>query len=285
MENKKERIETFIKETIEQEAEDIRRENEKEPDTGEMPAEVRDRIWYRLETDIEDYERRERYAELSDEDYRALRLGQDMMEKKKTRKKTARRKRRVMFCGGLAAVLAMVIVVSVNSIGRHERVAQFVTSRVGGREVLKVNSSDENLVIVEEDEEKAYQAMGEEFGVRPLRILTGALENMKFDTMEFDKILQFAELRYVYNDEKIVYFISASFKDSSWATDVDDVVTDEYQMEREGCLIKIREYDVSLTNLKKYTASFKYNGLEYFLTGAMDKEQFEKIIENFYFNS
>lgn len=285
MENKKERIETFIKETIEQEAEYIRRENEKEPDTGEMPAEVRDRIWHRLETDIEDYERRERYAELSDEDYHALRLGQDMMEKKKTRKKTARRKRRVMFCGGLAAVLAMVIVVSVNSIGRHERVAQFVTSRVGGREVLKVNSSDENLVIVEEDAEEAYQIMREEFGVQPVKIQTGALENMKFDTMEFDRLLQFAELNYLYNDEKIIYFISASYKTSSWGTDVDDIVTDEYQIEREDCVITIKEYDVSSTDLRRYSASFKYNGLEYLLMGTVDKKQFNEIIEKIYFNS
>lgn len=285
MKNKKERIEMFIKETIEQEAEDIRRENEEEPDTGEMPAEIRDRIWEKLESDIGEYERRERYAELSDEDYRALRLGQDMMEKKKAQKKTAGRKRKIMFCGGLIAVFAMVIVVSVNSIGRHERVAQFVTSRIGGREVVKVNSSDENLVIVEEDAEEAYQTMSDEFGVQPVKIQVGALENMKFDTMQFDKLLQFAELDYVLNKEKIVYFISASYKVSSWGMDVDDIVVNEYQIEREGCVIKIKEYDVSSTNLRRYSASFKYNGLEYFLMGTIDKKQFEKIIENIYFNS
>lgn len=285
MKNKKERIEMFIKETIEQEAEDIRRENEEEPDTGEMPAEIRDRIWEKLESDIGEYERRERYAELSDEDYRALRLGQDMMEKKKAQKKTAGRKRKIMFCGGLIAVFAMVIVVSVNSIGRHERVAQFVTSRIGGREVVKVNSSDENLVIVEEDAEEAYQTMREEFGVQPVKIQTGALENMKFDTMEFDRLLQFAELNYTYNDEKIIYFVSASYKASSWGTDVDDIVIDEYQMEREDCVIIIKEYEVLSTGLKRYSASFKYNGLEYFLIGTMDKEQFQKIIEKIHFNS
>lgn len=283
MENKKERIETFIKETIEQEAEDIRRENEKEPDTGEMPAEVRDRIWHRLETDIEDYERRERYAELSDEDYHALRLGQDMMKKKKTRKKTARRKRRVMFCGGLAAVLAMVIVVSVNSIGRHERVAQFVTSRVGGREILQVDSSDENLMIVEDDAEEAYEVVENELRIKPVKIVTGALEGMQFDSMQFDSILQLAELSYNYQNEKIVYIISASYRGSSWGMDLDDSCINEYQFFREESLINVKEYSVPKTEMKKYSANFKFGGLEYFLTGTMEKEDFEKILKNLHF--
>lgn len=284
MENKKERIETFIKETIEQEAEYIRRENEKEPDTGEMPAEVRDRIWHRLETDIEDYERRERYAELSDEDYHALRLGQDMMEKKKTRKKTARRKRRVMFCGGLAAVLAMVIVVSVNSIGRHERVAQFVTSRVGGREILQVDSSDENLVIVEGDAEKAYQTISDVFGIEPVKIASGIPKGIQFDSMELDVVLQIAQLSYYYESERIVFFISASYRDSSWGLDVEDSVIDEYQIVRKNCLFKIKEYEVLSAKLKRYSASFEYKGLEYFLVGTIGKQEFEMIIENFHFN-
>lgn len=283
MKNKKERIETFIKETIEQEAEDIRRENEEEPDTGEMPAEIRDRIWEKLESDIGEYERRERYAELSDEDYRALRLGQDMMEKKKAQKKTAGRKRKIMFCGGLIAVFAMVIVVSVNSIGRHERVAQFVTSRIGGREILQVDSSEENLVIVEEDEEEAYQAMGEEFGVRPVQVLIGYLEGMRFEFMEFDTTLQLAELSYSYRDNKIVYLISASYKGSSWGMDVEDKNVNEYEIENKYCVIKVKEHLVSNKEHNKYTASFKYKGLEYFLVGTMEKTDFETIINNLHF--
>ncbi len=285
MEEKKERIETFIKETIEQEAEDIRRENAEEADGGVMSAEAKERIWQKLEKDIDEYERRERYANLSEEDYRALRLGQNMLEKKKTEKKAAQKKKKFMFYGGLAAVFAMVIAVNINSVGRQERVAQFVTSRIGGREVLQVDSSDENLVIVEEDEEEAYQAIGKELGIVPVKIQTGALTNMKFDTMEFDKILQFAELKYVYNNEKIIYLISASFKDSSWGTDVDDLIANEYQIEKKGCLINVKEYEVLSTDLKRYSASFKYKGLEYFLMGTMNKEEFETMIKNIHFNS
>ena len=48
---------------------------------------------------------------------------------------------------------------------------QFVKSSVGGRQVSKVNSSDKNKIIEEEDEEKAYDKIGEEFGIEPVRII------------------------------------------------------------------------------------------------------------------
>ena len=44
-------------------------------------------------------------------------------------------------------------------------------SFVGDREVEQVDSSDENLVIVEEDEEEAYQKISEEFGVEPVKLI------------------------------------------------------------------------------------------------------------------
>lgn len=283
MKDKKERIETFIKETIEQEAEEIRRENAKERERGEMPAEIKERIWQKLEENIEEYEQRERYKALSDEDYEALRLGQEMIEKRNTRKKAARRKRRIMFYGGFAAMLAIVIVVNINSTGREERVAQFVTSKIGEREIIKVNSSDENLVIVKEDEEEAYQELGEKFGVRPVQILIGYLDGMYFESMEFDTALQLAELSYSYKNNKIVYMISASYKGSSWGTDVEDQNVNEYVIENKYCTIKIKEYKVENMETKKYSASFEYGGLEYFLVGTMEKDDFETIINNFHF--
>lgn len=284
MKEKKERIEAFIKETIEQEAEDIRRENAEEADGGVMSAEIKERIWQKLEKDIDEYERRERYANLSEEDYRALRLGQNMLEKKKTEKKTARKKKKFMFYGGLAAVFALVIAVSINSVGRQERVAQFVTSRIGGREVIKVNSSDENLVIVD-NEEEAYQVLREKFNIRPVQIVISFLEGMNFESMELDTNLQLAELLYKYKDEKIVYVISASYNESSWGTDMDDLKVNEYQLERKECVIEVKEYTIENTKKKKYSASFKYRGLEYFLTGMMEKDEFEIILKKAHFFS
>ena len=71
------------------------------------------------------------------------------------------------------------------------------------------------MVIVEEDVEKAYQALKEEFGIAPVRLVMGSMEGMSFEGMEYDKISQFAELSYLYNEKNVTFFISAAYKDSS----------------------------------------------------------------------
>lgn len=284
MEERKESLEKFIKEELMQEAEDILAENARDKEGQSMPAGAKERIWRNIQTEIAAHEREERYSSLSDEDYRALRLGQEMLERKEEEKKSARKKRGIRFYLGLAAVLILVLAVSMTSFGGAERVVRFMKSMVGDREIAQVDSSEDNLVIVEENEEEAYQAIKDEFGTEPVRIVGGP-EVMWFDSMEIDKTLQFADLSYRYNGEKIVYFISASYKISSMGIDVEDKIIDEFQVEKKGCQLNIKEYVTADEQLHKYSASFKYMGMEYFLLGTMEKEDFYLIIENLYFIS
>ena len=155
-------------------------------------------------------------------------------------------------------------------------------SVVGEREVVQVDSSENNLVIVKEDEEEAYEAIKEEFGVEPVRIIFQP-EQMQFKSMEYDKELQVAELTYICQNKRIVYFISASFKDSSWGIDVEDTIVDQYIMEGRGCSIEIKEYETPKSKSKRFSASFKYSGIEYFMIATVDKDTFEQIIQNLHF--
>lgn len=276
MNEKMDKFEEIIKEELES---DVALTDEKMADfEGEMPEGAKERIHAALKAQIEDYEREQRYAQLSEEEREALRLGQEMLEKKK--KVRTRRSRKVYLA--LAAVLILVVAIGVTSFGGAERIVAFVKSVVGEREVVKVNSSEDNLVIVNEDEEKAYEAIKEEFGVEPVRIAAG-LEGKKFQNMELDKILQVAELTYLYQDEKLVYFINASYRDSSWGIDIEDDVLNQYYLEKNGCVIEIKEYETPETKTKRYSASFEHSGLEYFLVGAVDKESFEMLIYNLHF--
>lgn len=276
MNEKMDKFEEIIKEELER---DVALTDEKMADfEGEMPEGAKERIHAALKAQIEDYEREQRYAQLSEEEREALRLGQEMLEKKK--KVRTRRNRKVYLA--LAAVLILVVAIGVTSFGGAERIVAFVKSVVGEREVVKVNSSEDNLVIVNEDEEKAYEAIKEEFGVEPVKILAGP-EGMWFSTMEFDKNAQVAEMTYYFKDKKIVYLVSASYRDSSWGIDVEDTVINHYKIEKKGINIEIKEYETPSTKTKRCSASFKYSGIEYFLIGEVDKEDFELILEKLYF--
>ena len=76
----------------------------------------------------------------------------------------------------VAAVLVATLAVSVSAMGGPERMVRMVRQAVGDREVEQVDSSDENLVIVEENEEEAYQQLKEIYGVEPIRIIIQPLE-------------------------------------------------------------------------------------------------------------
>ena len=80
---------------------------------------------------------------------------------------------------------------------------------------------------------------------------------------EYEK-LQNAELIYGYGQENIIYLINASYTRASWGIDVEDEVTNSFEKEVKGCKIKIKEYQTPESNTDRYSASFKYNGLEYF---------------------
>lgn len=283
MEERKESLEKFIKEELMQEAEDILAENARDKEGQSMPAGAKERIWRNIQTEIAAHEREERYSSLSDEDYRALRLGQEMLERKEEEKKSARKKRGIRFYLGLAAVFILVLAVSMTSFGGAERVVRFMKSMVGDREIAQVDSSEDNLVIVEENEEEAYQAIKDEFGVEPVRISTGPLGNAWFESMELDKNLQLVELSYVYGDERIVYFISASYKISSMGMDVEDPIISEYQLEKKGCKLEVKVYEVSNAETHRYSVGFEYRGMEYFLIGTMEKEEFNLLLENLHF--
>lgn len=291
MEEKKDYMEIFIKEELEREAGEIRRDN---AGAEAVPGEVKMKVRQRLEKEIEDYEWKKKYPELSEGELRALRLGQEMIEKeeakakeeeseKEAKKGTVRKKRGFRFYLGLAAVFVLVLAVSMTSFGGAERVVRFVKSMVGEREVVKVNSGDDNLVIEEDNVEDAYQVIRDEFGVEPVKIMSSSLKGLRFGTMEFDKALQLAELSYIYNGENIGYYISASYRDSSWGMDVEDYVVDEYQLQGEKCLFEIKEYEIKDTKTNRYSASFRYRGIEYFLIATMEKEEFELIIKNLHF--
>ena len=85
--------------------------------------------------------------------------------------------------------------------------------------------------------------------------------------------------------ENIIYLINASYTRAFWGIDVEDEVTNSFEKEVKGCKIKIhKEYQTPESNTDRYSASFKYNGLEYFLIGTMGEEEFNNIINNLFFH-
>ena len=276
-------LDQIIKEEIEKEAGEIQ-EIIQNSDAEDLPEDRKERIHQKLQEQIESYEREKVYKQLSQEDREALELGKQIQKERQEenirRGKGWGRLRKAAL--NLAAVMALVLVLGITSVGGPERFVEMVRTMVGGREVVKINSDENNLKIAEEQEEEAYQEIKDAFGVDPVRIFVRP-DGLEFSELEINSTIQIAELFYKYKGENVVYFVNASYSDTSWGLDTEDAVIDIYYKENHGIEIEIREYGVGKAGKKRYSANYKYKGIEYFLIGTMDKENFELIIENLYF--
>lgn len=291
MSEKKDQLKEILKDQLNREAKQIEEEVGLN-DNEEIPNELKIRMKNALDQKIrecemrsEDMKRTDVYTGLSEEDQEALRLGREMLKNQSEEKKiyTIRRKKRnIRRIAALAAVLILVMAVGMTSFGGPERMLQFMKSSVGGRKVSQVDSSDKNKIIEEEDEEKAYEKIGEEFGIQPVRIVWRP-NGMKFKKMLLDTDIQLAELEYLYNGENTEFMISASYGEASLGADNEDEIIDYYCINEENVPIEVTEYKTPETEMSRYKAEFKYNNLYYCLTGTMTKEEMENILKNLYF--
>ena len=295
MDKKKDTLEQRIAEDFKKlaqaEEEKTRKEAESEKDIR-MPEGTKEAVRARLDEEIKKIEDAEVYDRLSEEDRRALELGRKVLREEKEKEKEKaekafegktrkhhRRPRRVYIA--VAAVLVATLAVSVSAMGGPERMLRMVRQAVGDREVEKINSSDENLVIVEENEEEAYQELKNIFGVDSVRI-TKRPVGIKFKQMRCDSQNLTAEMWYQGECGTITFVISGSYKDSSWGIDIEDEIEEEYTKEIQNCEMEIKEYRLPFGN-EKYSARFTFNGLEYFLVGTVSNVEFEKVINNLHF--
>lgn len=292
MSEKKDQLKEILKDQLNREAKQIEEEVGLN-DNEEIPNELKIRMKNALDQKIreremrsEDMKRTDAYAKLSEEDQEALRLGREMLKNQSEEKKiyTMRRKKRnIRRIVALAAVLILVMAVGMTSIGGPERMLQFMKSSVGGRQVSKVNSSDKNKIIEEEDEEKAYEKIAEEFGIDPVRLIWRP-KGMEFIKMELDTDIQVAELDYQYNKKRIEFFVSASYGEVAWGADSEDKKVEHYYYSQvKEANIEVTGYETPETGRNRYVAELEYNKVYYCLSGEMKKEEMENILKNLYF--
>lgn len=292
-----------FKECIAREFEEIAREEEEflKNDTSlVVPEGTKEAVLARVREQIRAYEmeqarkeaeeREEAINHLSEEDREALELGRKMLKagigqndpEEASRKKVRRKKKPLKMYLALAAVIVCVLAMGITSMGGPERIVRMVKQNVGDREVEKSSTSHKIKMIEGEDEEKAYQEIGDVFNTDIVKIFV-CLPGMSFDSVEFYEDKQMAELFYLYNKKTIVDCINAPYREESWGIDFEDTVEEEHFENINGCRVKVTKYKIDKEDLPKWVAKFEYNNIEYMLTGTMEKQDFEKILKNLIF--
>ena len=192
-----------FKECIAREFEEIAREEEEflKNDTSlVVPEGTKEAVLARVREQIRAYEmeqarkeaeeREEAINHLSEEDREALELGRKMLKagigqndpEEASRKKVRRKKKPLKMYLALAAVIVCVLAMGITSMGGPERIVRMVKQNVGDREVEKSSTSHKIKMIEGEDEEKAYQEIGDVFNTDIVKIFV-CLPGMSFDSV------------------------------------------------------------------------------------------------------
>ena len=292
-----------FKECIAREFEEIAREEEEflENDTSlVVPEGTKEAVLARVREQIRAYEmeqtrketeeREEAINHLSEEDREALELGRKMLKagigqkdpEEPSGKKVRRKKKPLKMYLALAAVIVCVLAMGITSMGGPERIVRMMTQDVGDREVEYTVKGEKVKTIENEDEEKAYQKIRDTFNTDIVKVIL-CLSDMTFDSMNLEKDKQVAEMYYNYEGKTIAFIINAPYRENSLGIDFEDSVEKEYTKKINGCEIKITIYKIDGEKIPGCVAKFKYNNIEYLLSGTMKQQDFEKIINNLIF--
>lgn len=276
----KDDFEQIIKEDLYSEAEAIQKEIDA-AGIEDVPSAFKKSMRLKLQNRIDEYEKEQICAGLSEKDREALLLGRKLLEERSASKKFGRKKRWKIYAASAAAVL-LVLTVGITSIGGAGRVASIIEQAVGEGKVVKVNTDNENKVLEKEEEQIAYQKIKDTFGIEPVKIIKQE-KGIKFLQMELDENLQVAEMMYQYSNRNYWYIISAGYYKSSFGHGVEDKIIDEDEIEVGGNKIELIVYQRKESGETRCSAHFTYRNLEYFLTGDAKKEDFVALLKNLCF--
>lgn len=260
----------------------------------------------RLKKRIEEYEKQRElqeqlYAQLSEEDREALKLGKELQRQRKIdasskeyqRKKNRRtktgswKKNIVSAAAGIGIVIAVTSGFTIASVGGPKQALEIIKERFGQRNRTTVNgvvegTRNESGMDSMDAEEQAYQQIKDELGFDPVRL--GYLpEGIQFEQISIDDRRQSIDLYYTGKKSIIIYNIQKAYTQIRTGIDVEDNLLDSWNQEIEGREINISKYWIADKKTETYIAEFKENDTWYCLMGIDEKAELEKIINNLIF--
>ncbi|MEY8491468.1 DUF4367 domain-containing protein [Lachnospiraceae bacterium 29-91] len=194
-----------------------------------------------------------------------------------------RRKKKKYLVVSLAAVLIIVLGVSVNSVGSKSYWKVLREIVVKDKPVNVISVEDMEKQSTEDiDELAAYNEIKDKIHIEPVRLMYKPAK-MKLENYIIDEEMLTAQLLYKNQNEVIKYILYVNSADSSWGEKEEDEKLNEYIVSVNGIEINVEEFRVRNSIENRQSANFEYHGIHYQLKGVMKKSEFKEILNNLYF--
>ena len=282
-----------LKNKIWKQAEEIRRQREAYKNLSEADKEAL-RLGKELQLRREEKAREEFSEELAPESLELAAGAEERQPESQSEIQTAQgsqtpkvrvRKRRKKTIVALAVALIAVLGVGMTSFGDRGVVIETVDRILGGRKTTNINSESDDTDVTQQEEiveEEVLQRIKDEFGFDVVRLVYRPTDMKMIDYM-LDQEFMTVIIYYQYGENIFTYTMTPAYQDFSFGYDIEDTVIDEYIKTVGDTEIHVTEYLIEASNQQEFSAEFEYKDITYILTGIIEKDEFEKILENLHF--
>lgn len=208
---------------------------------------------------------------------------QDYEYDKRHKKVVRKKKKSKLVIGALAAVLILVCGSVMTSVG-SKSYWKVLWERENGDEnsnIINVENMD-TKESEDIDEVGAYKEIAKVMGDSLVR-MEYKPRGMVLKRYTIDKEQRMAVLFYQYGEEIIKYYMYTNSTDLSFGEKTVDQLLDEYEFQKGKHSILVKQYEIKDSDEERYIAEFEYKEIHYQIKGSMEKEEFEKILENLFF--
>lgn len=208
---------------------------------------------------------------------------QDYEYDKRHKKVVRKKKKSKLVIGALAAVLILVCGSVMTSVGSKSYWKTLWNKEAGDETLSYVDVENmETMESEDVDEVGAYKEIAKVMGNYLVR-MEYKPEDMALKRYIIDKEQRMAVLFYQYGEEVIKYYMYTNSTDSSFGEKTVDQLLDEYEFQNGNHSILVKQYEIKNSDEERYIAEFEYKDIHYQIKGTMEKEEFEKILENLFF--
>lgn len=208
---------------------------------------------------------------------------QDYEYDKRHKKVIRKKKKSKLVIGALAAVLILVCGSVMTSVGSKSYWKTLWNDSNGDEQNNGIDVENMESIETEDiDEMEVDKKITKVMGVSLVKMQYKP-KDMVLKRYIIDEEQRMAILFDQYGEEVIKYYMYTNSTDSSFGEKTVDQLLDEYEFQNGKHSILVKQYEIKDSDEERYIAEFEYNDIHYQIKGSMEKEEFEKILENLFF--
>lgn len=245
-----------------------------------MQREMDEWLEQKIDEDLDAWAEERMKMLMESEELQDIHMPEDSLEKLhqkiNARKKKLLGRKRIHMLVAAAAVMTALLGVGLVGSGKKVYVPKVTQNARGDEVTTKVNNAD--LTASQYDEEAVCQEIQEKLGVLPIWF-SYRPEGMKLTWYQIDTDSGEAVLEYSIGEKLLHVFIYEKNKDNSTNMQYDGEIAESIAVG--SCGIEVELYRIEGSAEGSYFATdFEYLNTYYAVSAAIEKEEFQKIIEN-----